>query len=86
MQVGCWRAFQGDFIWPFSSLFDPGEKKKILCGTLVCRFQNFLLSLLFIYVGSTAMDIDSLVLKVVSEYFSDLCKDVFLTGCNAAGL
>lgn len=84
-QVGCQRAFQDDFVLPFSSLFDPGEKK-LLRGTLVCRFQNLLLSLVFIYMGSTTMYIDSLILKVVSEYFSDLSKDVFLTGCSAARL
>lgn len=56
------------------------------CGVLVSRFQDLLLSLLFVFVGSTIMDIDSLSLNIASEYFSHLSKDVFQIGCNAAKL
>lgn len=49
----------------------------MLCGVLVTRFQDLLFSLLFVSVGSTTMDIDSLGLNGASEYFSDLFKYVF---------
>lgn len=52
----------------------------------VFRFQDLLLSLLFAFVGSTTVDVDSLRLNVASQYFLDFSKDVFQTGCTAAKL
>lgn len=54
------------------------------CGLSVSRFQDLLLSLLLLFVGSTTTDLDSLALSVASEYFLDLSKDVFQTDCCQA--
>lgn len=73
MQVGCWRAFQRDFLLPLSSyqlfLFHPGQK--MIRGDLSLQISGSSpCPSVYFFVGSTTMDIDSLGLNATSRVFS----------------